>query len=267
MTFDREEPPDVRDLACTGPGGIKVVMRLYRPATDATLPLVVWAHGGQWLRNTVDLMDTFFRYIARRSGCAVLAVDHDHAPERRFPTQIEQIHAAALWAQDNSGDLGCDTDKLVIAGDSSGGNLAAATALVARERRQVHFRHQLLLVPLLDTAFDSSSWRTLGKGYLLSQEQPHWAVQQYAPGVDHHDPLLSPFRAESVAALPPTTIVVGDPLREDGLAYASRLEAEGVPTTVVDIESLLHHAMVIPKALPQGRVAVDAAADALARLW
>ncbi|MDV3123558.1 alpha/beta hydrolase [Mycobacterium sp. 21AC1] len=268
-TFDRIELAEVRDLTCPGPDGTTVSARFYRPETGASAPLVIWAHGGQWVRTTVDLLDTFFRYAAHRSGCAVLAIDYEHAPESRFPAQIEQIYAAALWAQEQSGQLDCDTGRLAIAGDSSGGNLAAAVALLARDRGQVRFQHQLLLVPLLDTLFDSASWRELGQDYLLSVEQLTWALSKYAPGVDRRHPLLSPLHAEDLSALPPTTIVVGefDPLRDDGLAYARRLEADGVPVKTIDVESLLHHAMVIPKALPRGRVAVEAAADALATCW
>lgn len=149
----------------------------------------------------------------------MLAVDYEHAPESRFPAQIEQIYAAALWAQEQNGQLDCDTGRLAIAGDSSGANLAAAVALLARERGRLQFQHQLLLVPLLDTLFDSASWRELGQDYLLSVEQLTWALRNYAPGVDRRHPLLSPLHAEDLSALPPTTIIVGefDPFATTGL--------------------------------------------------
>ncbi|QSE86658.1 alpha/beta hydrolase (plasmid) [Rhodococcus koreensis] len=271
MTFDRVELAEIRDLSFPSPGPDQgtVTARLYRPETESPAPLVVWAHGGQWVRTTIDLLDSYFRFLALRSGCAVLAVDYEYAPESQFPTQIEQVYAAALWAREHGEQLGCDSSRLAIAGDSSGGNLAAAVALMARDRGQLQFDHQLLLVPLLDALFESASWQELGEDYLLSKGQLNWALQKYAPQTDRRNPMLSPLHAESTAGLPPTTVIVGglDPLRDDGLAYAQRLRVEGVPVRTIDIDGLIHHAIVLPKALPRGLVAVEEAADALARCW
>jgi len=266
LGFDREQLAEVRDLRCPGPEGRPVAARLYRPQADKPPPLVMWAHGGSWVRVTVDLLDGYFRFLARHSGCAVLAVDYGLSPESQFPTAIEEVHAASVWARDHGAELGCDTGRLAIAGESSGGNLAAAVTLVARDRGQLQFDHQLLLVPVLDVRFESRSWRELGRDYLLTVGQLDWALGNYAPGADRSNPLLSPLCAESLAGLPPATVVVGefDPLRDDGLSYAHRLRAAGVEARLIDVDGLIHHAIMAPKALPRGREAVTQVADALA---
>lgn len=266
LGFEREELAEVREVTCPDAEGRAITMRLYRPPSDGPSPAVIWAHGGSWVRVTIDLLDSYFRYLARRSGCAILAVDYDLAPESQFPVAIEQLYAVALWMRKHGEQLGCDTDRLAIAGESSGGNLAAAVAQLARERAQTLFHHQLLVVPVLDALFESPSWQALGRDYLLTREQLEWALRQYAPSTDRRAPLLSPLHARDLAGLPPATIIVGefDPLRDEGLQYAQRLAVAGVEVQVIDIDGLIHHAIMAPKALPRGRQAVTAAADALA---
>jgi acetyl esterase/lipase len=155
---------------------------------------------------------------------------------------------------------------VAVGGESSGGNLAAAVTVRARDRGEAPVDHQVLLVPVLDALFETASWQELGRDYLLTRDQLEWAVRQYAPTADLRDPLISPLRAPTLAGLPPATIVVGefDPLRDEGLAYADRLRAAGVDVHTVDVDGLIHHAILAPKALPRGRVAVIATADALA---
>jgi acetyl esterase/lipase len=266
LGFEREEIREVRDLTIPREDGPDVPARLFLPEGDGAPPLVVWAHGGSWVRVTVDSLDGYFRFVARRSGCALLAVDYRLSPESQFPSAIEEVHAAGLWARDHAAELGCDPAHVAIAGESSGGNLAAAAGLLARERGGPAYAHQLLLLPVLDALFTSDSWDSLGQDYLLTKAQLEWAVEQYAPGADRSSPLLSPVRAESFAGLPPTTVVVGefDPLRDEGLEYARRLQDAGVPATVIDVPGLIHHALMVPKAIDLGRVAVERVAAALA---
>lgn len=266
LGFDPVALAEVRAVIIPGPRGSQVAARLYRPISDVPSPVVVWAHGGSWVRVTVDLLDGYFRFIAARSGCAVLAVDYGLAPESQFPSAINEIYTALRWVRRCGDLLGCDPSRVAVAGESSGGNLAAAVALLARDRGEPLVDHQLLLVPVLDALFESASWRTLGNDYLLTREQLTWAVGQYAPDSDLHNPLISPLRADSLAGLPPATIVVGefDPLRDEGLAYAERLREAGVEVCTIDVEGLIHHAILAPKAMPRGHEAVTEAADALA---
>jgi acetyl esterase len=265
--FDRESVTDVRDVliedsdAETKP----TCARLFLPAGGAQRPLVIWAHGGSWVRVSVDLMDSYFRVIANRSQCAVLAVDYRLSPESRFPEAIGELYRAARWAQENAALLGIDPRRIGIGGESSGGNLAAATAVLARDRKEFQFAHQTLVVPLLDARFSSPSWEALGQDYLLTKPQLEWALTQYAPGVPRTNPLLSPLLAVSHSGLPPALIISGeyDPLRDDAKRFASALVGAGVPVDMRECPGLIHHAVMVPKIIPLGAQMIQDMARAM----
>lgn len=262
LGFEREEVARVDNVRAPREGGEEVAIRLYRPAGDGPLPILVWAHGGSWVRVTIDLLDNHFRVMANRSGCAIAAVDYRLSPESRFPTAIEEVYAAARWLKQEAKVLGLDPARIGIGGESSGGNLAAAAALVDRDRRLVGFAFQALIVPVLDAKFDSPSWGELGSDYLLTRGQLEWALEQYAPGVDRDDRLLSPSRAGTLAGLPPTLVVTGeyDPLKDEGAAYAQALADAGVAVAHIEVPGMIHHAVMAPKVLPAGReMLVDSA--------
>jgi acetyl esterase len=263
LGFEREELAAVHDLTIEP----DVPVRLYVPETDAPPPVVVWAHGGSWVRVTVDLLDNHFRVYANRSGCAIAAVDYHLSPESTFPSAIEEVLAAARWVRDNGADLGIDPERIGVAGESSGGNIAAAAALRDGDRGDVGFAHQALIVPVLDARFASDSWRELGGGYLLTRAQLEWAVEQYAPGHDRDDPLLSPVLAPDLGGLPPALVVTGeyDPLRDEGERYAHRLSDAGVPTEHVRYDGLIHHAVMVPKLIDLGRRVLEETAARIGR--
>lgn len=265
LGFEREEVAHVDELSIPREDGDDVQVRLYRPDVARPMPVFVWAHGGSWVRVTVDLMDTYFRAMANRSGCAVAAVDYQLSPESTYPEAIEEVYYAAWWLKREAKPLGLDPAAIGIAGESSGGNLAAAAALVDRRRRLVGFAFQALIIPVLDARFGTDSWEELGSDYLLTRPQLEWAVEQYAPGVGREEPLLSPVCAapEELDGLPPTRIVTGeyDPLKDEGAAYAERLRAAGVEVELVEVPGLIHHSVMAPKLLEKGRqMVIDTAA-------
>lgn len=266
LGFEREEVARVDDLKIPREGFPDVAVRLYRPEVARPMPVFVWVHGGSWVRATVDLLDNHFRAIANRSGCAVAAVDYRLSPESRFPEAIEDVYHAAWWLKREAKPLGLDPSRIGLAGDSSGGNVAAAAAIVDRRRRLVGFAYQALVLPVLDVRFESDSWRELGEDYLLTKPQLEWAVEQYAPGADRDDPLLSPVRAprEALEGIPPTRILTGefDPLKDEGATFAARLREAGVEVELVEVPGLIHHAMMAPKLLEKGRAVVLEAAEA-----
>lgn len=259
LGFEREEVARVDDLSIPREDGEDVAVRLYRPDARAPLPLVVWAHGGSWVRVTVDLLDNHYRAMANRSGCAIAAVDYRLSPESRFPAAIEETYAAACWLKQHATALGLSERRIAIGGESSGGNVAAAAALVDRERRLAGFAFQALVVPVLDVRFETDSWEQLGRDFLLTREQLEWALEQYAPGVHPTEPLLSPLAAESLRDLPRTLIVTGeyDPLKDEGAAYAGRLREAGVEVDLVETPGLIHHAIMAPGAIDRGADLVD----------
>jgi acetyl esterase len=255
LGFDPEEVAAVHRLAIPGPDGTPVDVRLYVPDVAEPVPVVVWAHGGSWVRVTVDLLDGHFRVYANRAGCAIAAVDYRLSPESQFPAALEEVYAVAKWLKAEGRTLGLDPDRIGVAGESSGGNIAAAVALIDRERGDVGFAHQALVIPVLDALFSTPSWDALGQGYLLTRAQLEWAVEQYAPGRPRTDPLLSPYYADDLSRLPPALVVTGeyDPLRDEGADYARRLGAAGVPVEHVEHQGLIHHAIMAPKAIDRGR--------------
>jgi acetyl esterase len=262
LGFEREEVDRVDDLSIPRADGEDVAVRLYRPEARAPLPVMVWAHGGSWVRVTVDLLDNHYRAMANRSGCAVAAVDYRLSPESRFPEAIEETYAAACWLKQHSRSLGLSERRLAVGGESSGGNIAAAAALIDRRRRLAGFVFQALIVPVLDARFATESWKELGRDYVLTAAQLEWALEQYAPGVDPTEPLLSPLAAESLRGLPPALIVTGeyDPLKDEGAAYAGRLREAGVEVELVEVPGLIHHAIMAPAAIAKGRELVEQAA-------
>jgi acetyl esterase/lipase len=262
LGFEREEIAHVDELSIPREDGANVAVRLYRPDAPGPLPLIVWVHGGSWVRVTVDLLDNHYRAMAHRGGCAVAAVDYRLSPESQFPAAIEETYAAAYWLKLHSRALGLSERRIAIGGESSGGNVAAAATLIDRDRRLVGFVFQALIVPVLDARFETDSWERLGRDYLLTREQLEWALEQYAPGVDPAEPLLSPLNAESLRGLPPTLIMTGeyDPLKDEGAAYAERLRDAGVSVDLVEVEGLIHHAIMAPRAIDRGAELVDEAA-------
>src|SRR4051794_22823410 len=210
----REDVRAVEDVSLSSSS-----IRIYTPdAPGEPLPVIVWAHGGSWVRVTVDLLDTMFRAVANRSGCVVVAPEYRLAPEHPFPAALEDVYETACWVAANAAERGYDRQRIAIAGESAGATLAAAAALLDRDRHGAGFALQALVVPLLDLTLDSPSWDELGDGYLLTRDQVRWALRQYAPDVDAVDPRVAPLAAADLDGLPPAVVVTGglDPLRDDG---------------------------------------------------
>jgi acetyl esterase/lipase len=252
LMFDRIELADVRDVEI--PFGDRTTRaRLFVPEADAPPPLIVWTHGGSWVRVTVDLFDTAYRMFAQHSGCAMLAVDYELSPESQYPAPLEEVYNAAVWARAHGAELGdFDLSRLALAGESSGGNMAAAITYLDRDRGEVGFSHQILIAPVLDASFSTPSWQELGADYLLTPKQLDWALEQYAPGADRTDPMISPLAQTDLAGLPPAYITSGefDPLRDEDEAYAKALEAAGVTVRYVCFDGIIHHTPMVPKLLP-----------------
>jgi acetyl esterase len=264
LGFDREEVKRVENFSVPVDGAPDAQVRLYWPDRDGPLPVMVWAHGGSWVRVSVDLLDGHFRVMANRSGCAIAAVDYRLSPEARFPRALDEVHAVARWLKVEAERLSLDPARIGVGGESSGGNLAAAVALLDRQRHQVGFVCQVLLMPVLDLSFDSRSWDELGRGYLLTRRQLQWAVQQYAPGIDVRTPLLSPICDATKSDLPPAIIRTGefDPLKDEGAAYAGALRQAGTSVSYVEVEGLIHPAIMAPRLLEKGALLVSETAAA-----
>jgi acetyl esterase len=235
------------------PGGDAQMMkiRIYCPEGTGPFPLLVWIHGGSFVRGTLDMFDSGRRAFVKASGCIVVAVDQRLSPEAQFPAPLNDAYAALVWAATHAGDFGADRDRIGIAGESSGGNLAAAVALMARDKGTPTLSFQVLIEPLVNAHCDTASMNELADGYLLTRRQLVWAYQQYAPGVPLDNPLISPLLAPDLRRLPPAVVVTVeyDPVRDEGEAYAAKLSAAGVRVLKARIPGMVHH-FTGPEMLP-----------------
>lgn len=232
--FSGGKAPDVglvRDLAVEGPHG-EIPIRVYHPDADLPARTLVFFHGGGWTLGTLDSIDGVCREIAVRADAVVVSVDYRLAPEHRFPVAVDDAVAAVRWVAENAGSIGGHPDRLGVAGTSAGGNLAAVTALYAREFDGPGLAGQFLLYPITGPVRDTDSYRENAGGPLLTRRDMEWFFEQYLRSpVDAYSPFVSPLRADELGDLPPATVVTAgfDPIRDDGVAYADRFDDAGVP--------------------------------------
>jgi acetyl esterase len=246
----------VRNEAISGPHG-PVPIRRYHPHGQVT-GACVYLHAGGWVIGDIEMSDALCRRLAAGAGCEVISVQYRLAPEHPYPAPLDDAFAALEWAAaQNRGPL-------VVSGESAGGNLAAACALRAQAGGGPHLAGQFLAYPVTDHDFTTASYQTIGaRNWLLSTADMKWFWDQYCPPhVDRTDPLISPLRVANPAGLPPTLIYVAelDPLRDDGLAYASRLAAAGVEVKTRIDAGMLHGYLSAAGSIPLVAEAVQEAA-------
>jgi acetyl esterase len=255
--------PHVEDRLIPGPGG-PLPLRVYRPGTTDR-PVLLFLHGGGWVLGDLESHDGYCRDLAAESGCAVVAVDYRLAPEHPFPAALEDAQAALAWLATHGTEAGLDTRRLAIGGDSSGANLAAATAQWARDHGGPPICRQVLVYPVTDHE-ESDSYRRHAEGAYLTAEAMRWYWRQYLGGADGRHPRASPLRAASLRDLPPTLVIVAehDPLHDEGVAYAERLRADGVDTMLVDMPGVFHGFASMGSTLDKASQALHIAARFLA---
>lgn len=257
------------DVTLPGPGG-GIPARIYRPAHpklthDARpLALLVYFHGGGWVLGDIDTHDPGCRFLCAHAGVAVLNVGYRLAPEHRFPAAVDDAVAAFRWAHEHAGDLGIDRDRIAVGGDSAGGNLAAAVAQVTRRAGGPMPAYQLLGVPVTQIAAPTRSRERFAKGYFLTKGNMDWYESHYLGDADPTDVRASPLLADDLAGLPPAYVTVAgfDVLRDEGIAYAEKLRAAGVPVTLRVQEDAVHP-MLTMLAAPLGRRVLAETAAAL----
>jgi len=229
--LDEPEPVgNVRQYPIPVDGG-EIPLRIYTPAGDGPFPVLVWIHGGGWVRDSLDGNDPICRGLANRAGCAVVSVGYRLAPEHPFPVGLEDCYAALEWVVDHRDVVLGTADPVAVGGKSAGGNLTAALALLARDRDGPPIAHQLACVPALDRPRATDSYAENADGYGLTRADMRWYWDRYvARPVDEQNPYAAPLRARDLSGLPPATVLTAgfDPLRDDGLAYVDRLRAAGV---------------------------------------
>jgi acetyl esterase len=259
---------EVVDRTIAGPAG-DLPVRIYRPvsvAADAKLPGLVYAHGGGWVFGNLDSHDVLCAQLALEAGIAVFAVDYRLAPEARFPGAFDDMVAGLKWVAANGPSVGIDPAKLAIGGDSAGGNLAAAVSIWARDNRGPRLRLQLLAYPVTDAVARAESYRRYEDGYGLNAATMEWFFDHYTPHKGSRgDWRVSPLRAGSLAGLAPALVITAgfDPLRDEGRAYAFRLQQEGTVADLMEFGGMLHGFLSSPMLLHGARRGTTIAAAAL----
>lgn len=254
-----------RDVTIEG-RDVPIRARLYHPAPGTALPLTLFFHGGGWVHGTLDTHDRLAAALANEAECAVLSVDYRLAPEHPFPAAYNDALAAVEWAKAQAATLGIDANRIALAGDSAGGNLAAAAARSLAGDPAI--RHQLLFYPALDAGCTAKSFGADHAGF-LSSAQMRWYWDQYAPSGDRHDLAENPHASPAAGAVSPDTpkatiVVAGnDPLHDEGAAYAEKLQAAGVSATLQSYPGAIHGFASMIGMVPLADEAVSAAAQVL----
>ncbi|MFD9318381.1 alpha/beta hydrolase [Streptomyces sp. NPDC060053] len=228
-----------------GPTG-SVRARIVRPAgAEGTLPVILYIHGAGWVFGNAHTHDRLVRELAVGAEAAVVFPEYDLSPEARYPVAIEQNFAVARWIVEEGASKGLDGGRLAVAGDSVGGNMAAALTLMAKERGGVPLVQQVLFYPVTDASFDTASYHQFAEGYFLRRDGMQWFWDQYTTDeAERAQITASPLRATTAQLqdLPPALVVTGeaDVLRDEGEAYANKLRAAGVPVTAVRFQGIIH---------------------------
>jgi acetyl esterase len=274
-TVLQPEPPEVaetRDLTCPGPAGGEIRLRAYRGVgAPETAPCLVFYHGGGWVIGDLDSHDVPCRAIANGAACRVISVDYRLAPEHKFPAAFEDAAAALRFVAREAPRLGVDPVRIAVGGDSAGGNLAAAVSLLARDDAATPAPvFQLLIYPAVDLAMTAASYQRITEGVPLTANTARWFRDHYLATMDDAtDWRASPLRAPSLKGLPPALVLtVGlDPLCDEGIAYARRLDEDGVRVAHLHFADQIHGALTMGRFIRASDLIVDVAAAALRDAW
>ena len=256
---ERTEMASVEDISIPGGAGA-IPARIYKPRDDGRLPLLVFCHGGGFVLCSLETHDNFCRALAKAGDCAVLSVDYRLAPEHKFPAAYEDVQAALEWAAINTAALGCDPESLAIAGDSAGGNLAAAAALHASPATRSVLRHLLLFYPAADPTASGESYETFPQTPFLSAEMMRWYWSQYiGKPADLVDPRVALMGSPSLAGLPSTTVAIAefDPLRREVEAFCAVLTEAGIDVEARRYDGVSHGFASMIGLIGKAQLAVD----------
>lgn len=251
--------------------GQPLEIRVVRPeGSKGELPVFMFFHGGGWVLGDYPTHERLIRDLVVGSGAAAVYVDYTPSPEAKFPTAINQAYAATRWVAEHGKEIGVDGSRLAVAGNSVGGNMAAVVALKAKEAGTPKLRFQALLWPVTDANFNNASYNQFAEGHFLTRNMMQWFWNSYTTDPRQRDDIhASPLRAslEQLKGLPPALVQTAemDVLRDEGEAYARKLDAAGVPVTAVRYNGLIHDygLLNVLSTVPGVRSAMDQAAQAL----
>jgi acetyl esterase len=262
------EPVSLRRIEdVTIPGvDASIPTRVYAPDGPAPCPVILYFHGGGYVKGGIEESDAFCRNLARVTRHMVLSIDYRLAPEHRFPAALDDAVTATFWAGTHAVELGGAPGPIVVCGESAGGNLAAVTCLRLRSSPHVAIRHQVLLQPVVDFTLSFPSIAMPATECLVPREDLAWYYRTYRNDqCDTLDPRVSPLYAQDFAGLPPALIIAAeyDTLRDEAEAYAERLKAAGVATRYICADSMVHGFLQMRGIVPDAQIATEEIARAL----
>jgi acetyl esterase/lipase len=256
----------VEDRKIPGRAG-EIPVRIYWPEKDGPFPGVVYLHGGGWVICDLDTHDNVCRAISKRAGAVVVSVDYRLAPEHKFPAALEDSLDATRWVAANAAALQIDPRRLVIAGDSAGGNMATVIATKSRDAKGPAIALQVLVYPVTNlNVADTPSHQEFATDHFLTRSVMEWFMEQlFTPGADRTNPDASPDFIKDLRGLPPALVITAecDPLRDEGEAYARRLQDSGVPVTLERYKGMIHPFVSFLATTPSAHRAVDQIAAAI----
>ncbi|QJW55525.1 Carboxylesterase NlhH [Serratia plymuthica] len=261
---EAEASGGVRDFTVTANDGHEIAIRAYRPlsAEEGPMPAMLYAHGGGWCLGSLALYDRPCQALANATGRLILSVDYRLAPEHPFPRPLEDFYQALCAVVERADELGILAGRIAVGGDSAGGNLAAAVALLARDREGPQIEHQLLLYPALSGAMNTASYDDYAQGYFLTREVMAFCWETYRGKEGKpRNPYAEPLHAETLRQLPPATILSCeyDPLRDEAEQYAQRLHESGVAVRCERLPGMVHACIHMLGLTPAARVLFDKA--------
>jgi acetyl esterase/lipase len=251
--------------------GGQIHLRVYTPKNgNGPFPGIVYYHGGGWVIASIDAYSASAQALAEKTGAVVVSVGYRQAPEHKFPTAHNDSFAAYKWVLNNAADLNIDPKMVAVAGESAGGNLAAAVSMMARDQKVQMPVHQLLVYPIAGYDFNTPSYQEYANAHPLSKPLMKWFFEKYLRSpADGNNPLIALVKAPNLKGLPPTTIINAqlDPLQSEGQAYADKLEAAGIPVTTKVYDGVTHEFFGMATVLPQAKDAQALAVEELKKAF
>ncbi|MBM4761777.1 alpha/beta hydrolase fold domain-containing protein [Bacillus sp. B15-48] len=221
----------------------EIKIRIYTPEGEGPFPLFVYYHGGGWVIGDIEISDASCRMIANRTGSVVVSVDYRLSPEYKFPIPLQDSYAALQWVHDHASSLNGNASKLIVGGDSAGGNLATVVSMMARDQNGPQISAQVLIYPVTDLGYNTKSYKEFEQGFGLDKDLMIWFGTYYIRDEsDRQNKYVAPLLAEDLSNLPQALVITAecDVLRDEGLAYAKRLKDAGVKVDTICEKGLVH---------------------------
>lgn len=258
LELPAEPVTEVHNLTIPGPHG-NIPIRVYSPSSGAAQPTVVYFHGGGWVIGSLDSHDRLCRSLANASGFKVISVDYRLAPEHKYPAAVDDAEAAFHYIRAHASDFGIDPAQLYVGGDSAGGNLSAVVCQRAFDNGMPLPAGQVLIYPATGHHHETASKKEFANGFLLTAGAMDWFAGHYlSSGAQLRDPSVSPFFAQNTSGLPPTFVLTAeyDPLRDEGEAYAVKLQESGVSVLLRRYDGMIHGFIQISAMIRAARTAI-----------